>query len=327
MNTPWTSFGSVNEVSQAKPCCIPQRELPLRSAEPVRGTPSESAPSGLIALPAGDFLMGTDSPAGFAADGEGPARRVQVRGFEVAPTTVTNAQFREFVRATHYITEAEQIGSSFVFFLQVDEALRRATRQVVRDLPWWLTVEMACWQRPEGPGSSMLDRLDHPVVHVSWNDAAAYCHWANVRLPTEAEWEYAARGGLDGCTYPWGDELAHQGDGQCNIWQGEFPSLPNPPWRPGTVAAASFSPNGYGLYNCVGNVWEWCSDWFSPAYHQQTAGIDPAFVKVTGRRSMRGGSFLCEQSYCNRYRIAGRSSNAPSSSSSNCGFRVVRNLQ
>jgi formylglycine-generating enzyme len=270
--------------------------------------------------------MGTDSQVGFAADGEGPARRVEVRGFEIAPTTVTNAQFRDFVRATHYITEAEQAGSSFVFFLQVPDELRRATRQVVRDLPWWLTVEMACWQRPEGPGSSILDRLDHPVVHVSWNDAAAYCHWANVRLPTEAEWEYAARGGLVGCTYPWGDEIAQQGAGQCHIWQGEFPSLPSPTWRPGTVAAKSLPPNGYGLYNCVGNVWEWCSDWFSPTYHQETGSIDPVFEKVTGRRSMRGGSFLCEQSYCNRYRIAGRSSNAPSSSSSNCGFRVVRSL-
>jgi formylglycine-generating enzyme len=313
-------------VSPAKACCIPQRELPLRSAEAVQGTPAVGTPSELIALPAGDFVMGTDSPEGFAADGEGPARRVELRGFEIAPAVVTNVQFREFVRATHYITEAEQVGSSFVFFLQVSDELRRTTRQVARDLPWWLTVEMACWQRPEGPGSSIRDRLDHPVVHVSWNDAAAYCHWANVRLPTEAEWEYAARGGLTGRTYPWGDEITHQGVGQCNIWQGEFPSLPKAPWRPGTVAAAAFTPNGYGLYNCVGNVWEWCSDWFSPGYHQETSSVDPYFEKITGRRAMRGGSFLCDLSYCNRYRIAGRSSNSPSSSSSNCGFRVARSV-
>lgn len=313
-------------MSQAKPCCIPRRDPPLRRAEVSQGTPSGSAPAGLIALPAGEFLMGTDSSEGFAADGEGPARLVRLHGFEIAPTAVTNAQFRDFVRATRYITEAEQIGSSFVFFLQVSDELRRTTRQVVRDLPWWLTVEMACWQRPQGPGSSILDRLDHPVVHVSWNDAAAYCEWAKVRLPTEAQWEYAARGGLAGCTYPWGDGIAHQGAGQCNIWQGAFPSLPKPPWQPGTVAAGAFSPNGYGLYNCVGNVWEWCGDWFSPTYHQETDSIDPFFHKVTGRRSMRGGSFLCESSYCNRYRIAGRSSNAPSSSSSNCGFRVARSV-
>ncbi len=323
---PWTSSGSVNEVNQTKPCCVPQRDLPTRSAETARPKLSVSVPSELIALPDGDFLMGTDTSEGFAADGEGPARRVRLRGFEIAPAAVTNAQFRDFVRATHYITEAEQVGSSFVFFLQVHGELRRTTRQVVRDLPWWLTVEMACWQRPEGPGSSIRERLDHPVVHVSWNDAAAYCQWANVRLPSEAEWEYAARGGLAGCTYPWGDDIAHQGAGQCNIWQGEFPSRPNPPWRPTTVAARSFSPNGYGLYNCVGNVWEWCSDWFSPLYHQETSSDNPCFQKVTGRRSMRGGSFLCEQSYCNRYRIAGRSSNAPSSASSNCGFRVARNV-
>jgi sulfatase modifying factor 1 len=265
--------------------------------------------------------MGSDGGEGYAQDGEGPSRDVHLSPFSIAATTVTNAQFATFVRATGYVTEAEAAGRSFVFWLQVGEARRAALRRVPQGLPWWLDVPDACWQRPEGPGSSIGERSDHPVVHVSWHDAVAYCAWAGVRLPTEAEWEYAARGGLRGARYPWGDDFGDEGDGLCNTWHGEFPSHPRTP--PGTLPATHHAPNGYGLYNMAGNVWEWCADWFSPRYHAETASDNPRGERVSGQRSMRGGSFLCHASYCNRYRVAGRHANTPSSSASHCGFRVA----
>lgn len=311
-------------MSNGKFCCTPSRD-DVPPAAGLRLQPAEAPPTApLIGLPGGEFRMGTDSLEGYAADGEGPSRLVRVGAFEIAATTVNNAEFREFVRATRYVTDAEQIGSSFVFWLQVDPELRQAARQVPRGLPWWLEVEAACWQRPEGPGSSILQRLDHPVVHVSWNDAQAYCEWAGLRLPTEAQWEYAARGGLDGKRYAWGDDIEPDGGDRCNIWHGRFPDQPAAPWRPGTLPARWFEPNGFGLYHAAGNVWEWCDDWFSPTYHQDTDRVDPHQTRITGRRSTRGGSFLCHVSYCNRYRVAGRNSNPPASSSSNCGFRVAR---
>lgn len=313
-----------------KTCCMPGRDGARDTTagdgttlEVIARRADETLPA-MLELAGGEFTMGTDDADGFAVDGEGPARRVRVRPFEIARTAVTNAQFREFVRATRYVTEAEAAASSFVFYGQVADDLRRRATQVPRELPWWLDVGDACWQRPAGPGSSILDRLDHPVVHVSWNDATAYCAWAGMRLPTEAEWEYAARGGLPAARYPWGDDFADDGADRANLWQGHFPDAPRAPWRPATVRADAFAPNGFGLYNTAGNVWEWCSDWFSPHYHAETAADDPHDTRVTGRRSMRGGSFLCHASYCNRYRVAARSSNAPAASSSNCGFRPAR---
>jgi formylglycine-generating enzyme len=268
--------------------------------------------------------MGTDSREGFPADGEGPARRVSVSAFRIAATTVTNAEFSAFVRSTGYVTQAEEAGSSFVFYLQVPPALRDSIRQYPQGLPWWLSVEHACWQRPDGPGSHIRERMDHPAVHVSWHDAQAYCRWAGARLPSEAEWECAARGGLMHKRYAWGDEMP--AEPCCNIWRGEFPNRPQQGWRPGTVAARSFTPNGHGLFNTAGNVWEWCDDWFNPDYHRMTSERDPLQAEPSGRRSMRGGSFLCHDSYCNRYRVAARGSNTPSSASSNQGFRVAADV-
>ncbi|TFY98136.1 formylglycine-generating enzyme family protein [Ramlibacter rhizophilus] len=294
------------------------------SVMPAAGTAQGQA---WVRLPGGAFLMGTDDAEGFAEDGEGPVREVRVSAFRIAPTAVTNAQFRDFVRATGYITEAEQVGFSFVFYLQVGPDLRRSARQVSRELPWWLPVEGACWQRPAGPGSWVHDRPDHPVVHISWNDAAAYCAWAGARLPTEAEWEYAARGGLSQCRYPWGDDFEPGGERRCNTWQGTFPNAPAEGWSPGTVPAASGPANGFGLHHMAGNAWEWCADWFSADYHRATASVDPLQDKPTGRRSMRSGSFLCHASYCNRYRVAARGANTPGSSASNGGFRVAAGLE
>ncbi len=312
-----------------KHCCVPARAHETREpaeAATLASPAHEADVARLLVLPGGEFLMGNEAPDGFPEDGEGPCRQVRLDSFGISAATVTNREFRKFVHETRYVTEAERFGSSFVFYLQAPEAIRRAARVVPGGLPWWLPVAGACWQRPEGPGSHIYHRLDHPVVHVSWNDARAYCVWSGQRLPTEAEWEYAARGGLHAKKYPWGDELEPEGRPRCNIWQGSFPNQTTEPWRPWTMPASSFEPNGFGLYSVVGNVWEWCEDWFSPAYHLETAEHNPKFSEETGRRSMRGGSFLCHASYCNRYRVAARSANTPSSSSGNCGFRVAADL-
>ncbi len=307
-------------------CCTPRGP---DAAQPAVGSLTSVVPAAtpwqnLVAIPACDFLMGNDGPDAVPGDGEGPARLVTLSAFSIAPATVTNREFGDFVRATRYATEAERAGFSFVFFLQASADVRARSRQVATDIPWWLAVEHASWQRPEGPGTHIYYRLDHPVVHVSWNDAQAYCAWASARLPTEAEWEGAARGGLEGHRFSWGNDLMRDGEPRCNIWRGAFPNGPDRGWQPGTIAAASGERNGYGLFNTCGNVWEWCADWFHAGYHSQTESKDPLFASATGSRSIRGGSFLCHDSYCNRYRIAARHANTPESTSSNIGFRVAR---
>lgn len=276
--------------------------------EPRRSEQTTDVPRCWCAIPAGVFTMGTDGADAIVGDGEGPARPVFVEVFRIGATTVTNAEFAAFVRATCHVTDAERFGSSFVFFLQQPEAIRRTAAQVVAGLPWWLPVEHASWQRPEGPGSHVRDRLDHPVVHVSWNDASAYCAWSGTRLPSESEWERAARGGLEGKRYAWGDQLLNlSGKPRCNVFRGSFPAAPNDDWSPAPVEADWGDANGFGLFNVCGNVWEWCAD--------QVHGDG---------RPLRGGSFLCHVDYCNRYRVSARSHNTVESSASNIGFRVVR---
>jgi formylglycine-generating enzyme required for sulfatase activity len=319
-----------------KSCCVPARQADAPST-PGPGLPqslcqtlrpslrlTDAADSGgLVFIRGAEFSMGTDSPVAVPEDGEGPARMISVGDFQISSTVVTNREFGDFVRDTRYVTDAERFGSSFMFYLQVPAAVRKKVRRVPVALPWWLQIANASWQRPEGPGTHVHERPEHPVVHVSWNDCKAYCAWAGRRLPTEAEWEFAARGGLSGKMFPWGNELEIEGEVRCNIWRGGFPNLPAPGWQPAPMPARSWDPNGFGLYNMCGNVWEWCEDWYSPAYHLETEPHDPVWLRPTGRRSMRGGSFLCHDSYCNRYRVSARGSNTPTSSSSNCGFRAA----
>ena len=275
----------------------------------------------MVRIPGGTFLMGTDSEDGYPSDGEGPVRNVVVSQFWIDTQAVTNARFGGFVAATGYRTEAERFGWSFVFagLLPEDFPPTRA----VADAPWWRQVEGADWSHPEGPQSDVAIRGDHPVVHVSWHDATAYCQWAGRRLPTEAEWEFAARGGLVQKRYPWGDELMPGGEHRCNIWQGQFPSVnTRDDGFYGTAPADAFAPNGYGLYNMTGNTWEWCADWFGVS-HAASPQLDPRGPELGTHRVIRGGSYLCHESYCYRYRVAARSASTPDSTTGNTGFRCA----
>ncbi|WP_208588547.1 formylglycine-generating enzyme family protein [Gracilibacillus suaedae] len=278
---------------------------------------------GMILLDGGEYLMGTDDDEGFKTDGEGPVQKVKVAPFYIDIHTVTNQQFKKFVDDTGYKTEAEQYGWSFVFYQFVPKDFPGKLQQVPQT-PWWLATEQAYWYQPEGIGSTIEDRMDHPVIHVSWNDAVAYCKWAGKRLPTEKEWEYAARGSLEQKKFPWGNELTPNGEHYCNIWQGEFPqNNTEDDGFIGTAPAQSFPPNGYGLYNVSGNVWEWCADTFQI---DRNGKIDQKPVNGDILKVMRGGSYLCHHSYCNRYRVAARSSNTVDSSSGNIGFRCVKSV-
>jgi formylglycine-generating enzyme required for sulfatase activity len=271
------------------------------------------------AVPAQTFAMGDAQGDGSRPDGEQPVHPVRVDAYEIDATSVTVADFRAFVAATGYRTDAERFGWSAVFHLAVTDP--GAVVGSMAGTPWWLGVSGADWAHPGGPGSAAFD--DHPVVHVSWNDSQAYCAWTGRRLPTEAEWECAARGGLASRRYPWGDELP-TGEWICNIWQGTFPTVNTEEdgWLT-TAPARSFAPNGYGLFQPVGNVWEWCADWFSPTYYARSPAENPLGPALGGARVIRGGSYLCHDSYCNRYRNAARSSNTPDSSTGNTGFRTV----
>ncbi len=270
--------------------------------------------------------MGDAFEEGYPADGELPRHIVTLSSFALDAAAVTNAAFATFVKATGYVTEAERYGSSMVFHLAY-RGDGSDVKGAVAGTPWWLDVAGACWRRPEGRDSDIGARQNHPVVHVSHHDASAYAAWAGKRLPTEAEWEYAARGGLEGARFAWGDELTPRGRWVCNIFQGDFPRTNT--LEDGYLTTApvkKFPPNGRGLYQVAGNVWEWCADWFDADYYARSPESDPTGPSSGQLRVMRGGSYLCHDSYCNRYRVAARSATPPSSSAANLGFRCAATL-
>jgi formylglycine-generating enzyme required for sulfatase activity len=280
-----------------------------------------------LRIPGGTFVMGDHFHEGYDADGELPLHEVELSAYCIDATPVTNAQFATFVKATSWITEAEQLGISAVFHSAYTGDPRHVVHRVAVT-PWWLAVRGADWRHPEGPDSGIGHRQNHPVVHVTWNDAQAYCAWAGKTLPSEAQWERAARGGLAGARFPWGDELTPRGRWQCNIWQGTFPTHNTLDDGHLTTAPVKiFRPNGYGLYQTSGNVWEWCQDRFDPGYYARSPRTDPTGPDSGDSRVMRGGSYLCHVSYCHRYRVAARSSTTPESASANIGFRCANPAQ
>jgi formylglycine-generating enzyme len=260
----------------------------------------------MIALPGGSFIMGSSDEHAYPNDGE-QSRPADVAPFRLDPCAVSNDRFAEFVAETGHVTDAERFGWSFVFggLLPDDHPPTRAAAAA----PWWRQVMGASWRHPEGPPSDIDERGEHPVVHASYRDALAFCRWAGVRLPTEAEWEFAARGGLEEKTFPWGDELEPAGDHRMNVWQGSFPDHDTGAdgFR-GTCPVDAFAPNAFGMYNATGNVWEWTGD---------------LYQRGRPDRVQKGGSYLCHGSYCRRYRVAARQALTPDSSSGNVGFRCA----
>lgn len=282
----------------------------------------------MVLIEAGAFLMGTGDEDAWQADGEGPVREVRLDSFWMDTCCVTNDEFASFVEETGYVTEAEHFGWSFVFSNQIPKNHRKKAQMIsVMGLPWWARIEKATWRKPGGPGTNINKLGDHPVVHVSWNDAMHYAEWMGKRLPTEAEWEVAARGGHEQKRYPWGDELTPGGRHCCNIWQGKFPE--NDTGADGYTSTApvrSFRPNDFGMYNTSGNVWEWIGDWFDPRWHLGANMDNPTGPPKGDRKVIKGGSFLCHESYCNRYRTAARTGNTPDSSTCHTGFRCAMSV-
>ena len=321
-------------LSNQKGCCTPTREQtenePILSLTPTPEGCCSGKTDGMIRVEGGKFKIGYEGPEAWEADGEGPVREVTLDAYWLDETSVTNEQFAEFVDATGYKTESEHFGWAYVFIGQLSKSKQRKLKEdrTVQGLQWWYAIEGAYWRKPEGPGSTIKKRMDHPVVSVSWNDAVAYAKWAGKRLPTEAEWEVAARGPENVQTmYPWGTELEPKGKHRCNVWQGSFPDKNSAAdgyeWA---APVRSFRRMDGGFYNMVGNVWEWCADWFSPTWHVPTKDetrINPKGPLSGESRVMKGGSFLCHESYCNRYRLGARTANMPDSATTNLGFRCA----
>ena len=258
----------------------------------------------MVLIKGGKFLMGTDDGMLF----EAPIHEVSVKSFWIDRHEVTVTEFTKFVAATGYKTDAEKFGWSGAFNLKNAR---------------WEKTKGADWHHPDGPASESV--ANEPVCQVSWNDAAAYAKWAGKRLPTEAEWEYAARGGLAQKKYSWGNDLRPDGKPVANWWQGSFPNqdLGEDGFK-GRAPVESFPPNGYGLYEITGNVWEWCADWYEDDYYQKAAGNNPTGPESGAERVIRGGSYLCAENFCTNYRVAGRSRATPDSGLNNLGFRCVR---
>jgi formylglycine-generating enzyme required for sulfatase activity len=322
------------------------------SAAATSREPSGPIPPGMVWIPPGEFEMGSDE--GFPD--EQPIHRVILSGFWLDETEVTNRQFQEFVAATGYQTVAERTPRREDFVGQVPDVNEIPEENLVagsicynpnfdrqsfrKDGPlWpyqvWQYVKGASWRHPGGPDTSIEDQLDHPVVHVSYDDALAYAKWAKKRLPTEAEWEFAARGGLSRQPYPWGGELCPSGAWRSNIWQGNFPDEnTNADGFLTTCSVNHYPPNGYGLFGMSGNVWEWCADYYRPDYYSRSPrhdppgpldSLDPNEPGVI-KRVQRGGSFMCSDNYCTGYRVSARMKGEPSSGTFHCGFRCARSV-
>ncbi len=330
------SFGQsvVNAEHMSTTCCGPPRFLAETSggADYLTAALSVSRASDadcaalalpLIAIAGGFFDMGARRSR-FAEDFDAPRRKVKLQPFRISATACCNAEFVRFATATGYRTIAEREGWSSVFYLALHEPGRFT--QSPPGLPWWRRVEGACWSSPEGPGSDILSRQDHPVVHVGWFDALAYCTWAGLCLPTEAQWECAARGGLAHKKFPWGNDLQPGGRHAMNVWQGRFPQENNgEDGHAGTAPVTAFAPNGFGLYNTCGNVWEWTCDHYTPAPPAGRLPLrDPKGPDHGTARIQRGGSYLCHESYCDRYQVHSRTRNEPDSSTGHAGFRVAK---
>jgi len=320
---------------------VPEGQWP-EMLEPVSRAPSPNAPStkGMIWVPGGEARLGSQE-----RDADAPMRRVRISGFWIDAVEVSNAEFAKFAKATNYVTIAERTPSAEEFPTVPKDKLVPGSLvftpppnavELREFWAWWSYVPSANWRQPEGPGSSILGREDHPVVHVSWQDAQAYVKWANKRLPTEAEWEFAARGGLDQQRYVWGDQQKLGGRWPANIWQGHFPQdntqddgfLTTNPVR-------TFEPNAFGIYGMSGNVWEWCQDWYHPRGYGDPSlvAVDPRGPKASfdpdepgmGKRVQRGGSFLCSDVYCLGYLPGTRMKSTPDTSLCHTGFRCVVN--
>jgi len=348
-------------VYQPPPPCPQVSKLAVQSAPSASAAaitspkPPGKAPPDMVWIPGGEFTMGTDGPIG--RNDERPAHRVRVDGFWMDQAEVTNRQFERFVEATGYVTTAEKAPTLEEVMKQVPPGTPPPAKELLvpgalvftppnASVPldnvarWWSWMPGANWRHPEGPASNLEGRELHPVVHVSWDDAVAFAKWAGRRLPTEAEWEFAARGGLEGKVYVWGDEPPSDWRIFANIWQGEFPNRNTK--ADGYVRTApvkSFKPNGFGLYDMAGNVWEWCADWYDSELYERRAG-GGMVVNPTGPekshdptqpyqplRVERGGSFLCHESYCLRYRPSARHGGAPDTGMSHVGFRCARSAE
>lgn len=303
-----------------KSCCAGSTQNVLFSAKPLNfvNTPGVFGADKLefVTVPAGTFSMGSSDVDANPLDSEGPVRELELEGFEISSTPVTNAQFAKFTNETGYTTEAERAGWSFVFHLLVPQAAE--VIGVSESAWWWQGVAGASWRNPTGGTEPDLDLSDHPAVHISYADALAFCEWGNFFLPIEEQWEKAARGGLKSNRFPWGNELLADNRWQCNIFQGVFPGENTAEdGFLGTSPVKSFRANGFGGYDFSGNVWEWTASDFSPSSSVPLANRP----KVT-----RGGSYLCHDSYCNRYRVSARNQTPQDSIAGNIGFRVARGL-
>jgi len=328
---------------------------PMSASDLLGSQPPGPVPAGMEWIPGGEFTIGTDDQNSMA--NERPAHRVTIKGFWMDINTCTNAQFSKFVAATGYVTTAEKKPDWEEMKKQLPPGTPKPPDSVLvagslvfvptkTEVPfddmsrWWIWTPGASWQHPEGPGSTIRGRENYPVVQVSWDDAVAYAKWAGKRLPTEAEWERAARGGLEGKRYVWGDEFRPGGKYMANTWQGVFPVKDTgDDGFAGTAPVGSFPANGYGLHDMAGNVWNWCGDWYDSVLYRGTdsskacplCSMNPnGPVKsndpddpYTPKRVIKGGSFLCNPQYCESYRPSARRGMPPDTGTSHVGFRCV----